>query len=149
MIDVQKLIEIKKILEESLREEIAKIDIKDAKSSNLYKTAEVQVTNDSNGLFIKTLLADYATYVDKGRGSGKAPPVSSIVEWIGRKRINVSGSVLSVAYAISKSIAKNGIAPKPFIDSYVAKSEQLLEHYIEGIFEDLTKELQNSIRKIT
>ena len=81
--------------------------------------------------------ASYAWVVEYGRKAGKYPPIQSLMDWVHKKRIafvnkvstrgknagqsrHVKGDkyeqrVKSIAIAISKSIKKTGVKPKPFL----------------------------------
>jgi hypothetical protein len=59
--------------------------------------------------------ANYAYFVEYGRKAGKMPPVSMIMQWLYKKHIaSDQKKIKSMAFAISKSIAKNGTKAKPF-----------------------------------
>jgi len=63
------------------------------------------------------ILPDYAQYIDQGRKKGSKPPIQPIIDWIKRKNIRVRGiTTRQLAFAISQSIASQGIQPRPFID---------------------------------
>ena len=51
---------------------------------------------------------DFLYVVETGRKPGKAPPISPIMKWIDSGKASFTGSKLSFAFAISKSIAKSG-----------------------------------------
>jgi hypothetical protein len=46
--------------------------------------------------------------VETGRKPGKMPPVNKILEWVNSGKISIEGKAESVAWAISKNIAKFG-----------------------------------------
>ncbi len=71
--------------------------------SNSFKPTQ----QDSN---LKISFLQYGEYVDSGRAPGKFPPVKPIQEWAKTK-----GIPGNAAWAIAKSIEKNGIKPRPFI----------------------------------
>ena len=81
--------------------------------------------------------ASYAWVVEYGRKAGTYPPIQPLMDWVHKKRIAFVNKVLtsgknkgqsrqvkgdkyeqrvkSIAIAISKSIKKTGIKPKPFL----------------------------------
>jgi len=51
---------------------------------------------------------DYIYYLDKGRGSGKFPPVNNIVEWV-RSKLGLTGTESKqVAFLVGRKIANEG-----------------------------------------
>jgi len=78
-------------------------------------------------------LPDYYLYIDKGRKAGaKMPPVKFIAIWIKRKKLPIPDGmdIVSLAWAISKSIAKNGIKPRPFLDTVRTTLGDVLRDYL-------------------
>jgi hypothetical protein len=60
--------------------------------------------------------AEYAQAVEYGRKSGSRPPIEQIAQWVRKKRIAVEEKdILSIAFAVCKSIEKNGTKGKPFL----------------------------------
>lgn len=56
----------------------------------------------------KLLGNDYIYYLDKGRSTGKFPPVQNIRDWVRRKLGIEDKKVNSVAFLVSRKIAKQG-----------------------------------------
>lgn len=85
-------------------------------------------------------------YVDDGRGSGKAPPISSIVEWMKAKKIKpkptrkIRGSeeyrIKKVAYAIAQNIAKEGT-----IKRFAYKGSDIGGFVFSNIYEEFSKDV--------
>ena len=96
-------------------------------SGKLYKTIDYTITSKSDSYLVTINLEAYWVFIDKGRRAGaKMPPVSAIENWIkvrkilprpvtlksGKQRVP---TVQQLAYVIARSIAKNGISPRPFM----------------------------------
>lgn len=60
---------------------------------------------------------NYAGYVEEGSEPGGRPTVQSIMDWLHRKRIQprAGRSRRDAAYLIARSIARQGIAPQPYL----------------------------------
>lgn len=110
----------------------------DLDKSELVKRSRFIWQNES----IIIQMNDYAEYVDKGRRVGSMPPVQDIASWIRKEAISIpSGlSVEDFAWAVSKSIEKKGIKPKPFLERLNVEVNDLTLKYINNkIVEDLRK----------
>lgn len=103
-------------------------------TSNLSTSGRIEKVKDG---YTVGYLASYAWIVEFGRKSGKYVPIEPLMAWVHKKRIafqikiisrgknkgqsrQVKGDkyeqrVKSIAIAISKSIQKKGINPKPFL----------------------------------
>jgi hypothetical protein len=109
--------------------------------SGFVKTAKVTMTTDGG----KITLPSYAVNLDTGRKPGSYPPIAAIIAWVKRYRIlaRVKGSgrfqkveaksINSTAIAIQKSIFKNGIKAKPFIDATLSYQNELISKVIDEI----------------
>ena len=62
-------------------------------------------------------LPGYYNFADKGRKSGKRPPVSAILDWLKENKIRPPKDITtkSFAFAIANSIGNKGTRPKPFL----------------------------------
>jgi len=102
----------------------------------------VLIRRVGNGFEIK--FSEYAHFVDSGRGANKRPPpVRVIVEWIERNGIFAANlTTLQLAFAISRSIGKKGIKPRPFLDRLSEEVANLIKLHI---FEEQRKILQKAI----
>lgn len=77
-----------------------------------------------NGKWVEVSLnlEDYYEYVEYGRRKGKYPPINAIKRWISVKPVipytknGITPTTNQLAFLISRSIAKKGIKPKPFIE---------------------------------
>lgn len=68
------------------------------------------------GLFADVVYSGYAGAIEFGRRAGKFPPVDDIAQWVRRKlRVMNRKKAKSIAFAIAKSIAKNGTKASPFL----------------------------------
>ena len=111
-------------------------------NSRLVKTAKFR--HIGNGEVVIDM-ADYADYVDKGRGPGKPPPISSIIKFIERRGIRppVGTNIEQLAYAISNSIGRRGIKQRPFLEKLQEEVHEILtRYYNEKIIELLKNKLK-------
>lgn len=105
----------------------------------LYNFHEVIEMNGSV-LEVFFILPDYFTYAENGRKPGKMPPVNEILKWLKFKhlvpktRAEKIPSTTQLAYAISKSIAKNG-----------TKGKHLLQKTIDATYDTIVDEMVNAI----
>lgn len=104
-----------------------------------------------------TVVAD--NYLN-GRQPGKAPPSTAIEKWIIQKgissRINGEISVSSLAFLISRKIAREGWHPKSNTANIIqqvltpARTQQILDKiapaYVKKFTEDLTTALENRFK---
>ena len=96
-------------------------------SGKLYKTIDYSITAQNDSYLVTINLEEYWKFIEKGRRAGaKIPPVSAIENWIkirkiiprpvtlksGKQRVP---TVQQLAYVIARSIARKGIAPRPFM----------------------------------
>ena len=96
-------------------------------SGKLYKTIDYTITSKSDSYLVTINLEAYWFFLEKGRRAGaKMPPVSAIENWIkirkilprpvtlksGKQRVP---TVQQLAYVIARSIARKGIAARPFM----------------------------------
>lgn len=90
------------------------------------------------------VFSEYAHFVDSGRGANKKPPpVRVIVDWIERNGIFADNlSTLQLAFAISRSIGKKGIKPRPFLDRLSLEVAELVKIHI---FEEQRKIILKAI----
>ena len=98
---------------------------------------------------------EYASFVESGRGPGKPPPVSKILEWVQDKdlqpRYKKYKRHRDIAWMIAMAIAKNGTIKRfgylggDFVD-YVSRNiiESLTKDIEQSYLDDLNKELDGS-----
>ena len=111
------------------------------------------IFNKNNTSFeISMEMAEYWKYVENGRKSGKFPPISAIREWVNVKRViprpyNVKlPTENQLAFLIARSIAKNGIRPRPIFNDSLDDAMNDFENGLEDAF---TKDVENEMDKIT
>ncbi len=93
------------------------------RDSNIIEDIRYSIVN--NTLIIS--MPDYWVYIEDGRLPGKPPPKWVILDWIERKGLFLENQN-AAAYAIAKSIGKNGLRARPFLSSAI---------------EDFSKEIAN------
>lgn len=89
-----------------------------------------------NGSDIDIEMPSYYIFVEKGRKpNSKRPPVRAIYNWIKKEKIQIPEglSAKSFAYAVSNSIAKNGIKPRPFIEDLKDEISILTRDYVVNL----------------
>lgn len=107
--------------------------------------AEGKVHTDPKGVLMTRVAADspYASWVEFGRGPGKAPPVDVLQRWVhlNRRKLGVKDEdVNSVAFLIGRKIAERGTEPTFFFTNAVEANERTYER-------QLLKHLKAEIRK--
>lgn len=119
-------------------------------SADLSSTIKTNVAVTGSGKVRFTLsMADYYKFIEMGRGKNKkAPPTKPIEDFIrkrgikptmpktlkGKKRqASFDTRVKSLAFVIARSIGKNGIKPRPFIDKIV--TPELKKELNDGLVE--------------
>lgn len=118
----------------------------------------VKVDAESGDYAIVFSIADYYEYIVNGwKKSGNFPGtfgqfLSNIERWIRKKNIPLNGRTENqVAWAIVKSIYKNGIAPRPFLGSGYNNGEdpskvlvfldEMVDNFCDETFQILTEPL--------
>ncbi|MBF0383625.1 MAG: HK97 gp10 family phage protein [Magnetococcales bacterium] len=97
----------------------------------------------NSGEFIVYAGTSYAAYVEEGRKPGGKPPPRWMIEaWInvgsGIKPQNPDMDSRDLAYVISRSIAKKGTKPRPFMAPALdKKTDRLTQLVRQGIIEGL------------
>lgn len=127
-----------------------KLDVhKKNASSKLYKSVVGSVRFMDNHYQIILTLEDYWKYIDSGRRPGsKMPPINSILKWTidkGIKPIDKSISQKSLAFIISKSIAKKGIKPNPIMQTLIDENQEVS---YKLLFEALQKDINKEVVKL-
>lgn len=87
-------------------------------SGGLKNSIEHEVTISGPIVELTISAAAHAKYVELGRRPGKFPPVDAIRRWCETKGIDSRA-----AFPIARSIAKNGIKPRPFIETTTKRTE--------------------------
>ena len=120
------------------------------KDSNLYKQMDMKVYPDRE--MVEVLINSYAEYVDMGRmshaevktGNFKPmknsgfPPLDVLRDWAQRKGIPTDNRTL---YLIGRSIAINGIRPRPVFSYAWRDLEEMLPEYLDKLFEAIIGDL--------
>ena len=126
------------------------------KDSNLYKQMDMKVYPDR--AMVEVLINSYAEYVDMGRMShaevktGKFtpmknsgfPPLNVLRDWAQRKGIPTDNRTL---YLIGRSIAINGIRPRPVFSYAWRDLEDILPEYLDNLFDAIISELTEWFNK--
>ena len=114
-------------------------------SNNLYNSVKYIVEKDNGKFEVNIELMDYWKYVSFGRKSGKFPPINKIEEWIKIKpvlpRPMANGKLPTtkqLAFLISRSIADNGIEPKPILRNTLKTiNSRFLDDIEEAVLKDI------------
>ena len=134
----------------------SKTGINTLKDSNLYKQIDMKVYPDME--MVEVLINSYAEYVDMGRMShaevktgnftpmknGGFPPLNVLRDWAQRKGIPTDNRTL---YLIGRSIAINGIRPRPVFSYSWRDLEDILPEYLDKLFEAIIKDLTEWFNK--
>ena len=118
--------------------------------SNLYKQMDMKVYPDRE--MVEVLINSYAEYVDMGRMSHAEvktgnftpmknngfPPLNVLRDWAQRKGIPTDNRTL---YLIGRSIAINGIRPRPVFSYAWRDLEDMLPEYLDKLFEAIINDL--------
>jgi hypothetical protein len=115
---------------------------------------EVKINGDRYQVILE--LPEYWKNVEYGRGFGddgkqpltvkKMPPKSVILEWIDKKNIGISKiSDESLAYLIARSISKNGIKPKFYLENSIKKYDYFIKEITEALKTDIINGILQTI----
>ena len=119
--------EIAEIWKEEITKSMLSVGLKDSEIINDFK-----VVPEKNGISI--YLPDYSKYIESGRKPNlKQPPFKVILTWVKRK--GFTGNLNSIAFAIAKSIAKNGIRPRPFLENASTEALEQTSLYLDKYLE--------------
>ena len=105
--------------------------------SDIYKDLQVQARHDGD-LVYDIMLNDYLTFIESGRRAGaKFPPIEPIVKWARKRGIDTDNSTI---YLIRRAIARDGIAPRPFMYKvFELMDEKWDERWSDELFDEITK----------
>ena len=107
-----------------------------APSSMIYRNLQVKATNDGD-LVYDIILNDYLTFIESGRRSGaKMPPVEPIVKWARARGIPTDNSTI---FLIRRAIARDGIAPRPFMAIVMEQIDLMMPNWTDALFEEIMK----------
>ena len=121
-------------------------------TSKLLNSIKYIFNNNNTSFEISMEMAEYWKYVESGRKSGKFPPISAIREWVKVKPViprPYNGKLPTenqLAFLISRSIAKNGIRPKPIFNDSL---DDVMRDFENGLEDAFTKDVENEMDKIT
>jgi len=81
----------------------------DLDSKGISNTGEARdsIRVEVDGLTVRSLGVDYLEFLNRGRGPGKYPPPSNLVEWV-RSKLGITENAESVAFLIGRKIAEQG-----------------------------------------
>lgn len=104
--------------------------------SSIYNTLQVKSTHDGD-LIYDIILNDYLTYIESGRRSGaKMPPVEPIIRWARKRGIPTDNSTI---FLIRRAIARDGIAPRPFMATVMEQIDLMMPNWTDALFEEIMK----------
>lgn len=116
-----------------------KVPSKNLGDSNLADTFDVKVDGKGFVFFIQ----EYYIYIESGRKKGsKQPPFEPIFNWIRKNNIRFRDkkgrfiTFRATAFIIMRSIAQNGIAPRPFVDRIIDTAQGKAEEFVNLILID-------------
>ena len=121
--------------------------------SNIAKTYDVEVQGKSFAIFIQ----EYYIYIESGRRKGaKRPPFEPIFDWIKRNNIKFrdkKGRFITfrqTAFIIMNAIKKNGIKPRPFVQTILDNSLDKAVDFVNVFILDdlLNRVIIEELRKI-
>lgn len=80
-----------------------------------------QVAFEVKGDQVTVTAPEGARWIELGRGPGKRPPISIIIDWARRKQIQAN-NINSFAWAVATIIAREGIRPRPYLRQAVDRA---------------------------
>jgi hypothetical protein len=96
----------------------------------------ISIETDDDKIVISMPL--YALFVDKGRSpNSKMPPVQALYGWLEKKNIPKEA-----AFPIARSIGKEGIPARPFIDESL-KIDELIKDIADTIVENIINNIKS------
>ena len=98
--------------------ELAREAKRNAPKAHSHLVNSIRVQRDEDLARIVGPNMDYGPYVEQGSGPGGKPPRQSILDWIRVKGIQPNQPNMtqaSLAFVISRSIARKGIEPQPYM----------------------------------
>ena len=125
-------------------------------------TTQKGIVKVRNFFTVELLTPAHIQYAKYGRGPGKLPPISEIEEWVKSKGIVSASEAKGTAFAIAKSISKNGTknyvkgAPNALeaalaahMESFVAKqNEYHLNKTNDKHVDEMTKVVEAAIESV-
>lgn len=125
-------------------------------SGELFQSIEKSITINGNNFTLSLSLEEYWKNIEYGRKAGKFPPINKIAEWIKIKPIlprPMANGKLPTAeqltFLISRSIAENGIKPRPLLQDRVDNVNLVFWRDIEdAIVKDLGIQVEMIFKEI-
>jgi hypothetical protein len=119
-------------------------------SGELINSIKYVVNKTGNDIHIQILGKDYLMYVDQGRKPGRMPPTKPIEKWIPQRGLKVKAKERkSVAFAIAKSIERDGIEPTHVIEkAYRVVMRDILSKVNKMFSDQLKQEIINELKNI-
>lgn len=127
------------------------LDKNDSNASGaLQRSMELdKIVIDDRMMKVTISLEDYWYYLEHGRKAGKMPPIQPIIEWIESKPVPPKVEGLTVrqrAFAIARSIGKNGTKPHPFFESAKQQTwKQFKDEIAEAVHEDIAVYIEEAV----
>lgn len=112
-------------------------------SGKLYNSVGYKVEVGLTGITLKFVAADYYINVENGRVAGKFPPINAIQKWMVSRGLPNDDNI---AYVIARSIERNGIRPRPYLQQSTAdliNFKDEIEDAFKRDIEDMIKERLN------
>lgn len=111
-------------------------------TGKLFNSVDYKIIKTEKGYNLAFLAEKYYINIEEGRAAGKKmPPLNEIKTWIIEKGLP---RTKGLDYIIARSIAKNGIRPRP----YLRDIESELDKYTKSIEKALTVDIQLAINEI-
>ncbi len=110
-------------------------------TGKLYNSIDYRLEYSEDNIKILFLAEDYWINIENGRKAGsKMPPANEIKTWILARGIPYKPGL---EYAISRSIAKKGVKPRPYLKETIGG----IRNYNNEIKEALNKDIKNAIKQ--
>lgn len=146
-----------KLIEDKYKQGL--LDFDSIATKDLYNTVKYEVKSNGNVYSIVLNLMDYWKWVEYGRKPGKFPPIDKILSWVRVKNIVPKPYVLEdgrevipnerqIAFLIARSIANNGIEPKPILEDVISDiKDRLIKELLEVLAIEIQLLIINEFRK--
>lgn len=113
-------------------------------TQDLYNNIRPLIQIGDDEVSVSLYLEDYYIYLEKGRKAGKMPPFPKIRDWVKVKKIASGDNIDNVAWAITKSIGKNGTKPHPFLKPTKEEvNPQFENELMYAVQEDIAAYIEN------
>lgn len=113
-------------------------------TGNLFNSVKTRLDITDNGIKLSFVdLPAYYLNVENGRKAGKFPPIETIKKWMVAKGIPDKPGT---AYLIARSIARDGIKPKPYIRQIKLNMKNYIDDIQSAIKQDLEISIKNNLK---